>query len=471
MITVKFLVYVLFLSLTMFGCRLEQDSVKVISSTPRDRETALIDSRVNVKFNAGMKPFSVEKSFSLRTGDSSVCGSFTWNSSYREMIFTPEKKFVPGNVYSISVTTDAISKDGVKLLYDYNSSFTAGHIQTPKLTMFYPGLSESFPIDGTILFHFDTLMDYNTIVKGFSITPFIEGSITSVDNKHFQFAAYSDFENNTIYTITLRDIYSIDGLALGKDKSFYFKTGTDFSKPQIVDVYADKCNHPENKILSSISLYRGVEKDSSFYFTFSKIIDRESFNNCLEIFPAEDYIVQWLSGNEVKLSFKENLSLGKDYTVTVKNSLKDKIGNRMIDNFRFIFSVDGAYSKFLEVDDAVISPIVDPENYITLVNDTIVQADETPDRKYKMKINFNQELLEGSFFDNVEIRYLYGPFPEYSGSIKEIIFYENDEARILLSSLHKGNVYRITFFGGTNGILSRNENQLNSDIGYILYIK
>ncbi|MBK7893432.1 MAG: Ig-like domain-containing protein [Anaerolineaceae bacterium] len=81
-----------------------------------------------------------------------------------------------------------------------------------------------------------------------------------------------------------------------------------------------------------------TQRQPSFNLTFTRVMDRDSVAQALQMRPAVPYTLDW-EGELLTLSLSEPLDFDTDYTITIANSAADTDGLRMAQNYTWTFQL------------------------------------------------------------------------------------------------------------------------------------
>nr|WP_318710762.1 Ig-like domain-containing protein [uncultured Treponema sp.] len=172
-----------------------------------------------------------------------------------------------------------------------------------------------------ILIKFSKPMDFDSIEKGISITPYTEGYLTPFDRDGFEylFIPESKFQKNKQYEIKIENIVmDLDGIRLRENKKIFFTPKINYLKIIDLEVNSKKIKHESeksaqfvpSKIESTINNAKEISYQCSIMVNFNSEIKKEDYKNTVDKirlnlkFPmtaASPVLknVNWLSPNRI----------------------------------------------------------------------------------------------------------------------------------------------------------------------------
>ena len=184
--------------------------------------------------------------------------------------------------------------DGAKINANHSGSFMAVQkTEPPKLLFLCPVLESGAFLEGSDLnglfekqavgLVFDSDMDFDSVQSGVYWSPYIAGSWTKKDPRHFSFAPYQNYKIDEEYTLTISDsIKDVFGLNLKQSERASFKTQSDFITAK---VFLNGIPLAKNE-LNAINAAQGCPL--IFSIDFSRALDKKSvaaFKNAVSLAP------------------------------------------------------------------------------------------------------------------------------------------------------------------------------------------
>ena len=443
--------------LLLLGCRVDVTPPEVISYNPAHQSSVQENTTVTLSFNKKMDRTKTEKAFSLFSSDTPIEGTFKWTNNSKTIEFIPYDILLNG-YYRMVLSRSAVDTDGVTLKTEHISSFFVGEDRYPPevISVNPASLENTYPLDGVITVEFSEPMDQMSVQRGIRLSPGTEGSFAwTADNTGVTFIPFTNLSFNTEYTITVtKECADTSGNTILHDHVSYFRSGDEFVRPSIISLYTS------SSILNWATFenyhhFNEVQHTDIFTFTFNESIQRESFESALRFNPAIDVTFRWnTSSTECVVTPGTDLSSGRGYQLLVSTALKDRAGNSMLDERVYLFTVDALTSIQPE-----ITGIQYNEN--ELVNTVLNElGNEEPAAlsTYTFEVTFNSDLDRSTIPGNIIIDCINGEATEIGGSIQQYQWTPGDNRNLdlTLTSIEGGNVYRLTFRGGPNGITGRN---------------
>ncbi|MCK4757538.1 MAG: Ig-like domain-containing protein, partial [Thermoplasmata archaeon] len=216
----------------------------VFSTTPVDGSTGVVAGRViMIEFNEPMNTTTVEASVSL--SPVTTISSYTWNNDNTVLRMVLFSDFEENTTYTITIGADAEDAAGNTMASDYTGSFTTWIeevIDVPEDTT-APTVFSTTPVDGStgvvagrvIMIEFNEPMNTTTVEASVSLSPVttISSYTWNNDNTVLRMVLFSDFEENTTYTITISSgAEDIAGNAMASDYTGSFTTWVE----EVIDV-------------------------------------------------------------------------------------------------------------------------------------------------------------------------------------------------------------------------------------------
>jgi len=439
------------------GCRVDVTPPEVISYNPAHQSSVQNNTTLTLSFNKKMDRTKTEKAFSLFSNDTTVEGTFSWKNNAKTIEFIPYN-ILPNGYYRMVLSRSAMDTDGITLKTEHISSFFVGEDRYPPevISITPASLENTYPLDGVITVEFSEPMDHMSVQRGIRLSPGTEGSFSwNTDNTGVTFIPFTNLSFNTEYTITVTtECADTSGNTILHDHVSYFRSGDEFVRPSIISLYTSS-SIINWATCENYHHFNEVQHTDIFTFTFNEPVQRESLESALGFNPAIDVTFSWnTSSTECVVAPKTELASGQEYQLLVNTTLKDWAGNSMLDERVYLFTVDALTS---------IQPEVTGIHYneIGLV-DTVLNelGNEEPAAlsTYIFKVTFNSDMDRSTIPGNIIIDCINGEATEIGGSVQQYQWTpgNNRNLDLTLTSIEGGNVYRLTFRGGPNGIAGRN---------------
>jgi hypothetical protein len=348
---VKRILIPLFILFTGCDADFDFDQPRVVSITPSHNSTLVpAGSIVVVNFSKPMDTVKTNNEFSLSGDAGKIEGYFAWENGDKRMVFTPGGNYTASDKFTVRITTGAEDKDGNDLKDESVSVFYInGETGSPYVTASAP-VPDSIgnPRNSTIVITFSEPVDLNSIYRGISISPSIQGVFSwnagVTDSNIITFTPLYGFNFGVTYSVTIGDsIIDASGNKLREPLTFNFTVGDDFVKPQLT-VYQDTLpvlNFDEALII------HGAEKDKRIVLTFSEIISADNLRSAISISPSAGFYVSSETAGGVTtgyINFTEILFPEETYTLRISSSITDLQNNPLVKDYRYVFVTDGTGS-------------------------------------------------------------------------------------------------------------------------------
>lgn len=310
----------------------------VILTDPFNGENNVaLNKVITATFNEAMNATSLNgATFLLKQGTTSISGAVSYSNLVAS--FDPTVDLNPGTVYSCTITTGATDAAGNGLLNDYNWSFTTGLIpdNTPPTVILTDPIpsATNVPLNKVVRATFSESMNPLTI-NGASFTLkdgllTIAGTINYVNNTA-SFTPTNPLNYNTTYTATVtNNVTDAAGNNMVNDYVWSFTTlmPPDMIPPTVIstDPMDNATNVPLNKTVSAV---------------FSENMDPLTITTTsFTLYDGLTQINGAVSYAGVTAQFNPNVDflVGKIYTATIKNTVKDLAGNNMVLDYVWTFS-------------------------------------------------------------------------------------------------------------------------------------
>lgn len=468
---------ILLLCLAFLSCGYDITPPRIVSYTPQDGATVNIHSQIQVIFSESMNTDITQKAFVLLYDEvttSQISGRFVWGDSNRIMTFIPEKTLSPG-YYRLIINKTAADKHGNTLTTQHISRFYAGEdIINPFVSGSIPqDCTQNIPLQSTIIISFSEPMDNQSVEKNIRFSPSFP--CTFAWNTNYTICTitpHEPFVFNTWYTVTIpSECTDTAGNNIINQYEFRFKTGSEYIRPQISGIYTTSI--PQNMALSpDFSIFEGANINDELILHFSEPIEASTLPGALIINPSAFWQVLWdTSYTSCIIHFLEPLQPSTRYELVINTSLKDKAGNTLLQDRCIYFVTNGILSQYPQIVSLVCNETINgptvlfPQTKINDLDEELTYLNNT----YTFTVTFSMDMLRSSVPDNVKIEFLYGEQPDISGSISKFQWIGSNQLILTISAIEGGNVYKLTFKGGSHGITAQTGLPLQNEIFYLFY--
>jgi len=353
--TIALCLSVLFLSaLSFFSCDILRDgNFEVSHWSPGGGycDPALV-TELSLDFSLEPDRNSVERSFSLTENGSVLPGHFTWQR--QRVIFKPSAPLLANRDYCITLKTDAQDVRGLSLERQFQSVFTT------RIGGKRPLLLASVPEDGgiieqergTVTLIFSEPANRSSL-QSLSFFPSITGTWSlEQDGYSAVFTPLENWTNGREYRLTIGSaLQDKTELEAGRTYAIYFTAGVDFSPPELTAASAIDADGNTAFILAdsngTAAEISGWERNYRLSLFFSEPVDSSSVSSALSCEPSLDMITETVPGysDMFIFNFSEPPVYGVSYTLTLRQSVRDKAGNTMGKNIIWHILADGENSK------------------------------------------------------------------------------------------------------------------------------
>ena len=468
-IIILFIVTILQVSCSAIADRLDFSQPEIESVSPENFSTGVAnDITVRVSFSKEMDTVKTNEAFSLSSSSGAVHGYFKWSDNGTTLTFTPREPLSDSLMYTISVSGSAEDTEGNDLKEPLESVFyISNDLESPSVVSHQPvctitgGVPDPvIPADANIIITFSEAMDPDTLYRGFTISPPVQGRYTwNGTRTAVTFDPLYDLSPGTTYTVSLTsEITDMNSNPLPSQYTFSFTVGNDFTGPEIVSVIQDDTG------LSLIeeSTVSGIERNGSFTLTFNEPVKRDTLHDGVRISPSCIFHIECAAESAVaKLVFDEPLESEASYTLTLGSSISDTSGNTLERDFRYMFTVNGTNSirpGVLKISDSA-GMTWEPDKIFTL-------SLSTPPDYPGVTVLFSKEIIPYTVNINI-IREVgtSGGTPETGNPI----WNGTDSYKFDILNAAAGNIYKLVIKGGDNGVRDMQGNTMEED--YIQYIR
>jgi len=467
----KTLLY-LTLILAFISCGMDITPPEIVSYSPAHNAMIQSSCPVTICFSKPMNKDKTQRAFTLlygEFGDSSIKGSFAWSNNDTVMIFTPELPLSNG-YYRLIIEKSACDTHGNTLVTQHISNFIVGlDIIPPEIESLQPAdCSENIALNTLITVTFSEPMDTTTVEKNIRFTPSIDYTCIWNDaHTVLTIQPYTPLLFNTWYQIEITKCQDISHNTMIQTVTSRFRTGSEYIRPIITGLYTTSItqNMAQNE---NFTVYEGANINDEIIITFNEPIDTSSITRAFIIYPQKSWDVYWENVNQMcTIRFPQPLEANTRYEIRINTNLKDVAQNTLLNDLCVYIVTNGNLSNIPTITQlqcmAQEQRILAPSN----VNDL---GDEfNANNTYDFTVQFSTPMLGNTVPDNVKIQCLYGEQPEISGNINQFRWIDSQTLKVTIAAIEGGNVYKLTFKGGTNGIKSINGISMQDDVWYIFY--
>ncbi len=334
----------------------------VMGSIPANREENVgEDAAVTVYFSREMDRIKTENEFTLSSSGGRVKGYFTWDPGNRIMTFHPTGGgLTGGRIYTVMITAAAEDTAGNDLAGPYSSVFYVGSDITPPEVVRHTPAHNAFIADPhqNIEIIFSEPMDYDSIHRGFSISPSVAGIIRfeerfdAVQNRMVTAALFDPtypLPYGTTYSVTVFTAAKDPGGNAVREECFFnFTVGNDFQPPAVL-----WAAQPDPEDGGSVTLADPtgaaetmlVEKDCDIIVQFSENVKSGNLQGAITISNGADfYLIPGSPPDRVTVRFREPLKSDEHYLLTLSKSIADLYDNPLDRVYRYRFFTNGKRS-------------------------------------------------------------------------------------------------------------------------------
>jgi len=463
------------LIITLFfatSCIVQTNPPEIIFFTPPPNAVLSQPVPILISFSKSMDKTKTQKAFALLSGiygDSSVKGYFAWTKHNTLMQFIPEEPLSNG-YYRLILTNTACDAHDNSITTQLLSSFVIGSdIIPPEIMAVYPAnASESIPLNTPILITFSKCMDTPSVEKNIRFSPSVEYICTWNDlHTVLTITPQRPLLFNTWYTMELSQCQDIYHNSMINPVSLKFRTGQEYVRPYISGLYTTSIT--QNMATGTNgSIYNGANIIDDIIIIFSEPVDTASLASAFTITPSVNWNAYWEQSNQqCTIKFTQSLQPHTLYELVINTTLKDTAQNTLEQDCVVYIVTDGSLSQYPTI---VSLQCVNPSHTLVPFQSNYLETEQSSNNTYSFAVQFSAAMVRSSIPENIIIQCLYGEDPNKSGSISRYIWSNNNQnLQLDISALEGGNVYKLTFKGGYNGIQSTNGISLQEDIWYIFY--
>jgi hypothetical protein len=270
------------------------------------------------------------------------------------MVFTPSAPLAVNKDYCITLKTDAQDIRGLSLERQFEGVFTTRDGGRR------PALLASVPEDGGTIetergkveLTFSEPVNRLSL-QNLSFSPSISGVWSLGENEYSAvFSPLEDWINGREYSLTVGTaLQDKTELEAGRSYTVHFTAGTDYTAPELISASALDVKGVPAIVLSAATgtaeINSGWEKDHWLLLVFSKPVDSVSVSSALSCEPSLGMIPETTPGYSDTITFRFSSPplYGASYTLSLRQSVRDKAGNAMKENINWHILADGKNSK------------------------------------------------------------------------------------------------------------------------------
>ena len=325
----------------------------VNSTNPANLATGVFLNRmISAAFSEALDPATITTAtFTLTHGTTPIAVTGVYTTAGATATFDPTSNLTASTVYTATLTTGVKDPDGNTLASNYVWSFTTGtttDVIPPTVSSTVPAnLATGVALGGNIAVTFSEAMDPSTITTSTFILKLgsvvIPGAVTSLGATATLNPA-SNLVANTVYTVRCSSaVKDLAGNAMAATKTWSFTTGTtaDVTPPTVTSTI------PANAAT-------GVAVNANISATFSEAMNPLTITTATFILKLGSVVIPGAvtspSTTTAIYNPTNDLTAGKDYTVTLTTGVKDLAGNAMAVTKTWSFTTATVTSGRLPVD-------------------------------------------------------------------------------------------------------------------------
>ncbi|MBM9498666.1 Ig-like domain-containing protein [Leptospira sp. 201903071] len=294
-----------------------------------------LNTSIQVTFNRNLDFSSMSaSSFQLSEGSTPIPGNVTVNNS--NLVFTPSSPLASSTVYTVILSKDLRSADGLLLNENFSWTFTTATVSdliAPVVSLVTPiHSSVSVPINTSLTVAFSETMNC-TSLNGSSFTlndgVSVSGNVTC-SGSTATFTPFLSLLSNTNYTanvsIAARDLA---GNPIASSFSWSFTTGS-----------APDSSPPSVSFVSPANASTGFAVNRSIAVAFSEVLDCTTLNTSSFVLSDGSSVPGTVSclGTTAFFNPLASLSYGVTYTVAITTSVRDISSNALASPFLWTFT-------------------------------------------------------------------------------------------------------------------------------------
>ena len=329
------------------GLLYDQDPPTVVSCVPSSNASEVSQSTsIELVFSEEMDREATERAFSLTADGETLQGTTSWEGN--TLRFIPLYPLLPNPEYLIRLDVTAEDCKGNNLLKEFVSRFSvAGRSVKPYVEWHDPGENQQIAgVTNSIRIGFSAAMNPGTVYNAFTLSPALVGKYSMESNiRVFVFTPTVRYVHGTRYSASIsQEAQDGTGNPLKEGVQFSFLAGTDFIPPAIVSIRT-QAGAP---LLLDGSVNHGISKRSTLQIEFSKDMDPQKTQDAVSIEPS---VAGFFSVSGTTMTFTPQAAFASEtmYTVRVKTTATDVVGNAVRTETVVRFMTDAVDSRYLRV--------------------------------------------------------------------------------------------------------------------------
>jgi len=458
---------------SLISCSVDITPPEIVSYSPLHNAIVQSSCPVSVCFSKSMNKDKTQKAFVLlygEYGDSSIKGNFAWSNNDTEMTFTPELPLSNG-YYRLIIEKTACDTHDNTLVTQHISNFTIG-LDTipPEIESLQPDdCSENIALNTSITIAFSEPMDTASVEKNIRLSPSVDyTSMWDPANTILTLTPYKPLLFNTWYQIDIAKCEDLSHNMMIQPVTCRFRTGSEYIRPVITGLYTTSISQNMAQT-ENFTIYEGANINDEIIITFNEPIDTSSINRAFIISPQSTWDSYWGNLNQTCIiHFPQPLDVNTRYEIRINTNLKDVAQNTLLNDLCVYIITNGNLSSIPSITN--LECLIHEQKALTPLRVTDLGDESNENTTYEFTVHFSAPILRNSVPDNVTIQCLYGEQPEISGNINQFRWIDDSQTlKLTIAAIEGGNVYKLTFKGGTDGIKSSNGIPMQKDVWYIFY--
>lgn len=312
----------------------------VISTNPIDTSQGVgLNASINATFNEEMSGSSItSETFTIRDGGVLHQGTVTYSGS--TATFTSNSAFVPGTLYTATITTGVRDPAGNAMLKDYVWTFNTGtgaDVSAPTVISTNPAhLAVNVLPNKTVSILFSEAMDSALAVTSVTVQNTTAGGTAvagtfTYSGSTLTFDPTSNLAANSTFTVTVNTTAKdLSATPLEDPYVFNFSTGVALETIPPTVISTDPVDQAVD-----------VSMDKVLTATFSEPMKLSTINATTFTLKNGSTLVPGTvtyTGLTAKFSPTTNLFSNTTYTATITSSVRDTAGNAMLSNYVWTFT-------------------------------------------------------------------------------------------------------------------------------------
>jgi hypothetical protein len=293
---------------------------------------AIRTTLVTAKFNKKIDSKTINTSSFTVTSTTAIAGTVSYSDADSTATFTATSKFADNATFTARVTTAVKDLMGNALQQDFVWTFSTGTTILPVVLTTSPiNLATNVALNKVVTATFNVPMDGSTMTSAFTLmngtTPVL-GAVSTV-GAVVSFAPSVALNQGTVYTAKVTTASkNLDGSALAKDTTWTFTTLTVLA-PTVIST-------------DPTDLDANVTLNQDVTATFSVAMDNTTITtSTFTIMEGLNPVLGVVSYAGVTATFNPNSDfvVGKTYTATITNGVKNAAGTNMVNNHVWTFTI------------------------------------------------------------------------------------------------------------------------------------